>query len=565
MNENQDLAASLKALPTHQLEKRLNKLPKVVSNHRKKRFGNRERKKNADALKAQEERSIIQAILAERIEAEQVATKERLQHTLTEQALSHHRIGEITSFNETAATLGELAGTSEQLAAMQLYAQMEERGPVTSLTHEETTRLYQGASELSPLTPDDKLQGFSGSVTWKQFKSVGDLNNSWDTGCIEVQTLPPEKAEEVEMDHDLLELFQTTALVKQVPVTRKMACITHAIALEYLRTYVGRREGTPHAAPDADYLESEKIAKSFAMLSAQFVCNAMASRNGGKYVDTALQLGDSRFPHTKESLLESARNSPHSFLGGLIDKLDTEAFSISGEYGGYEPPKSIEEALERLKLHCFTILNTSIQSGSTLEDHALLSAEQIQELVPIAKLMMDRTPEYLGSENKEGNELLGILCPELLRDVEMNKRFILLNVGGRVFIAYTDNDLGQYIEQFDREDLIENRHSVTYPDIRVVESLFKTYKGHESGDYTSLNTIPLCTLAELEAHFFQSQDVEGRFLMDPNEEGSHTDEIDSLSTPQAGNDEEKPMRERLRTLRALLLRLGLNATFSWDE
>ncbi len=259
---------------------------------------------------------------------------------------------------------------------------------------------------------------------------------------------------------------------------------------------------------------------------------------------------------------------------GVLDHLDEVVSSVSGSNETFVHPLNLEEAYMRVQTHAFTLMEHSrlhalINSQPpSKRPTMLLEGFQIQELIPIAQRMMDRIPEHVSPGDPEFNDLIKILCPELLENVDVYRRVHFTRAGGRIHVVYPQeikNEFDPYLAKLTAgRAFIQNPRTVTNVDRRTLKGTLRDVHGWTEDSRAS--TFPLCTIQELEAHYFQSQDINGRFLMDPNEDSSHTEQIDSISTAHESHDEDEiSQRQRLNTVKILLLRNGLSATFSRDD
>ena len=218
-----------------------------------------------------------------------------------------------------------------------------------------------------------------------------------------------------------------------------------------------------------------------------------------------------------------------------------------------EAPLSIEEAKLRVSVVLTYIEGLNHKPGKTSLPVGLVDE--------ITKEYWDRVPEAANLE--DAREIMQIVCPNLLQEIESTDCATVLQNKGQYYVIFKASGETPSIESQHSQETFTARMLITASG-NDRSRIFHRYAVDDS--HVGI-AHPLPTMEEIEQHYFNSKDIEGRFLP-PNQDGepseNPSDGILSLDVPAEGNGNGIETRPRLQQLKKVLLRNGLQAVFYWD-
>jgi len=566
------LEDDLQNWPTTRLESRRDVLQTAASASFDTRKGkNRLRKKReAQVRDASAELEIVERVLSVRIEevrAEALAT-------LITEGVSALKIDDWVKFRQLEGDLSEVIQQETIIAGAQIRAALEQ-ADTSSLNLGEAHRLYQNLGYNKLLTSafintldnqtasrfNHMARGFSWVLYEGKLPPPDTLSGDTDT----VYLVPPEVGGG-SMESNLMKPMNNTVCVKGVPVSKEWASIGFARMGEYIKL---SNSSSPMSTQGADLFEGQAMelgihaAESLSTPERRY--KATAAEAASQHTNPSLSV------EVLSYMAEKMPNELRQIIDSVEDTITTKSFL--GEEN-ITAPRSVEELMFRLETHFYALAleSNGHQGAANGRAHELLlKGENREKVFRFAKQMMDTVPEHASSLHPEFVELLEVMCPELVNNEEFLSRLLVIRAGGRFHVVVTsdisDEFHERYANQFDHFPELPGEADWPDADRRMLESLVRQYK---PGDTTLSTSFPLGSIEELEAYFFQSEDIEGRFLPKPERDGDEAgkdEDSDDAAVPSNDLDPADNWHAlpRMQALRSALLREQVHATYSYDE
>ena len=574
-------------LPDDELERRAERLRREAGRGSKKKApGRRAQKKQEQASAAQGELDAIETVIAQRLEMEASRVRGEAQQTLIAYGVSAMRIYDYKMQYRIRTELADALGIDESAAWDMISDAFYNAERKDALTHDETVLMYTDvANDAYATSPyamgalDQHQRDTMQFITypWTECKKKSDVGAARSSTDFSVLTIPPEREEEVNMPQENLFVpLENVVTIKQKPVSRMWT----SIIAGKIETYLNNVESTniDTTVPSSQLDEALFTADTIARQEASLIASALSIENaddGELYLKAAAKLV-ARHPKLSQPdfIMQIANSNPANFIH-LMDGLEHHVSTIHTGNGPDHVvhPLCLEEAYLRLETHIFTLLNAaelcSAQHAVDPLRRKWLSPQQQQDLVPFAQRVMDSIPETIAPGDAELNDLLEILCPELLES-ELIQNVHFTRAGGRIHVVIPGNfseEFTPFQERLEKGNRhILNLRDIVHVDMRTIRGTLKDIHKWDEGEITS---FPLCTLEELEAHFFAVEDVEGRFLPAIDRDKKADDDEDSSDAVEPSDnpdlDDNWHALPRMRALRSALLREQVHATYSYDE
>jgi|GEM_PF-2281779 hypothetical protein len=551
------------------------------------RLKSRVRKKKERQIQAVAvELEIIERVIAKQVEA----VRSQAVATLVPQGVSSMRIYDYEAQYRIGLELARALQIGEPEAWNIISDAYFSASDTLVLTHDETKRMYTDVANDTYAKSPYGLGGLEQyqrdsmellTYDWKHCQKKSDVGDARGSGEFSMITIPPNLEADVNMPPEsLFVTLENIVPIKQKPISRQWIPIVSTRIEGHMTTIESSEVDVSPQSVEFDRLYNRADSdgrESASMTAATLSITDFHEGSGEQYLKQAIALSGKHIElKDPDSLILFAKRNPSQFLS-IIDGMENciSTITTGGQADMPVHPLCLEEAYFRLETHIFTLLNAAVLSRDTafLDSNRCPKLDMRQQkdlLVPLAQRVMDSIPAYVQPGDSELNELLEVLCPELLEDA-LIANIHFTRAGGRIHVIVPGNfssEFSAHMQRLERgNNYIENLGDVAHVDTRILRG---TLRDVHQWDGSYLDSFPLCTIEELEAHFFNAENIDGRFLpalerdeADDNEEEDVEDAVvpsDDLESADGWH-----ALPRMKALRRALLREQVHATYSYDE